>query len=154
MLLSVIFSTEPLWATLVSGVFLKETMGSNALVGAGVILLACLVAQSEQIVQLVGRGGGKGNKEPLVESEADRGVDDSHTETESEDLDNLSVFDEVDPALESELDSLLGVPTVQEYTLPAGVYVDGSPFAEREGGLHSNDVPAVRVGWFGSMGAE
>lgn len=130
-------------------------MGPNALVGAGVILLACLVAQSEQIMQLVGRGGGKGNNEPLMRSDSDGGVGEApQHETESEDLDSLSVFDEVDPALGSELESLLGVPTVQEYTLPAGVYVDGSPFAEREGDLHSNDVPGVRVGWFGSMVAE
>lgn len=128
-------------------------MGPNALVGAGVILLACLVAQSEQIVQLVGRGGGKDNDEPLIG--LDRGVDEApQDEGEGEELSHLPGFDEADPAVESEIESMLDVPTVQqEYTLPAGIYVEGSPFAERENVLHSsNDVPAVRVGWFGSIG--
>lgn len=45
-----------MWATLVSVTFLKETMGPNAAVGAGFILLACLTAQSEQILGLLGMG--------------------------------------------------------------------------------------------------
>lgn len=53
---SIIFSTEPLWATLVSRIFLKETMGPNAAIGAACILLACLTAQSEQIMKFLGNG--------------------------------------------------------------------------------------------------
>lgn len=43
-----------MWATAVSVIFLKETMGPNAALGAGFILLACLTAQSEHILELVG----------------------------------------------------------------------------------------------------
>lgn len=151
-LLSVIFSTEPLWATLVSGVFLKETMGPNALIGAGVILLACLVAQSEQIVELLGMGA-KESEQLLDQAQSDNfsGVDVDESPSvigEEMEMDNFpsSVFDEIEPAGEESFD----VATVQEYTLPAGVYTEGSPFDDRE----VNDLPAVRVGWFGSMASD
>ena len=126
-------------------------MGPNALVGAGVILLACLVAQSEQIVELLGRGP-KGDDDllELSKSYTEDGVDEtiSIVGERAEDEFPLSVLDEMEPALEGSLD----MSTVQEYTLPAGVYVEGSPFEER--GANVNDVPAVRVGWFGSVTSE
>lgn len=135
-------------------------MGPNALVGAGVILLACLVAQSEQIVQLMGRGGDKGDNDPLIRSDTGTGFTQTPQHEgqseESEDLVHLTVFDEVDPAVESEPERLVDVPTVQEYTLPAGEYLKGSPSAESRGSLHSsrNNVPAGRADWFGCSGPE
>lgn len=126
-------------------------MGPNALVGAGVILLACLVAQSEQIVELLGRGP-KGDDDllELSKSYTEDGVDEttSIVGERAEDEFPLSVLDEMEPALEESFD----MSTVQEYTLPAGVYVEGSPFEER--GANVNDVPAGRVGWFGSVTSE
>lgn len=141
-----IFSTEPLWATLVSGVFLKETMGPNALAGAGVILLACLVAQSEQIVELLGmRAKGDDERLDLTQSDTDDDVDETPSVVGEMDEFPLSVFDEMDPALAESFQP----STMQEYTLPAGGYVEGSPFEEE-----ANYVPAVRVGWFGSVTSE
>lgn len=120
-------------------------MGPNALVGAGVILLACLVAQSEQIVQLLGKDGSESEEdEPLDISDTDDGVDDTPmTVVDREDL-PLSVLDEIDAAVESPIE----VSMAEEYTVPMGIYVEGSPLTDMETG----DVPAVRVGWFGSMG--
>lgn len=142
-----IFSTEPLWATLVSVVFLKETMGPNALVGAGTILLACLVAQSEQIVELLGMGAKKDNQLlDQSQSDTDDGVHETPSVAGERDSFPFSVLDEMEPMVEESFD----VSTVQEYTLPAGVNVEGSPFDERE----ANDVPAVRVGWFGAVASE
>lgn len=40
--ITVIFSTEPLWASLVASVFVHETFGLNSLAGAILVLLACL----------------------------------------------------------------------------------------------------------------
>ncbi|CAN0087423.1 unnamed protein product [Discosporangium mesarthrocarpum] len=54
--MSVIFSTEPLWATIVSQVFLKETLGPNALLGAAFIFSACLTAQAPQVISMFGTG--------------------------------------------------------------------------------------------------
>ena len=47
------FSTEPLWATLVSMALLGERVGPNGAIGAMFILLACLTAQSESILDLM-----------------------------------------------------------------------------------------------------
>lgn len=127
-------------------------MGPNALIGAGVILLACLVAQSEQIVQLLGKDGSDLDEdEPLDLSGADDVIDDTQTLVaagsaavgEREEL-PLSVFDEIDPAVESPVE----VSMLEEYTMPVGVYVEGSPLTDME----TSDVPAIRVGWFGSIG--
>lgn len=145
---SVIFSTEPLWAALVSGVFLKETMGPNALVGAGVILLACLVAQSEQIIELLGVGREDGHQRldrSQSESDADDDVVDDSAVGERDSF-PLSVLDEMEPAVEESFD----VSTVQEYVLPPGVYAEVPSMQER--GV--NELPAVRIGWFGSAASE
>lgn len=126
-------------------------MGPNALVGAGVILLACLVAQSEQILELLGKGAKEDEQLlELSQSDSDDGADETPSIVGERDEDELplSVLDEMEPALEESFE----VSTVQEYTLPAGVYVKGSPMEEREANV--NKVPAVRVGWFGSVASE
>lgn len=149
---SVIFSTEPLWATLVSGVFLKETMGPNALVGAGVILLACLVAQSEQIYELLGMGGAK--DDPMD----DNGGDETFHLKEGDEMDPFpsSVFDEVDRAGETGFKTRFEESMNREYSLPQDAYAEGLSSADRGGDLRTkaNDVSAIRVGWFGSKGFE
>lgn len=122
-------------------------MGPNAVVGAGVILLACLVAQSEQIVELLGMGREDDDQLlDLPQSDTDDDVDETPSVVGERDNFPLSVFDEMEPALEEPCD----VSTVQEYTLPAGVCVEGLRFEERE----ANQVPAVRVGWFGSVASD
>ncbi len=124
-------------------------MGPNALVGAGVILLACLVAQSEQIMQLLGKDGSELDEDgPLDLSDTGDGIDGTpmNAFVEKEDL-PLSVFDEMiemDPAVESPIEMSMA----EEYTVPMGIHVEGSPLTDMETG----DVPAVSVGWFGSMG--
>lgn len=120
-------------------------MGPNALVGAGVILLACLVAQSEQIMQLLGKDGSEMDEdEPLGLSDTDDDIDDTPMTAvvEREEL-PLPVFDEIDPVVESPIEV-----SMTEYTVPMGIHVEGSPLTDMETG----DVPAVRAGWFGSMG--
>ncbi|CBJ33735.1 Inner membrane transport protein yicL [Ectocarpus siliculosus] len=160
--MSVIFSTEPLWATLVSALLLKETMGPNALVGAGVILLACLVAQSEQISELVGMGEGKGN-DTLMDAEAtdaEEGAEEPFQLQETEEVNDddfpSSVLDEmVGVTEESDSESSFRMSMVQESTVPGGVYGGDPAFAGEEGTLRNNDndVPAAApVGWFGSYG--
>lgn len=150
---SVIFSTEPLWATLVSGVFLKETMGPNALVGAGVILLACLVAQSEQISELLGMRGAK--DEP---GDDESGDETFHLRGGEEETDPFpsSVLDEIDGAGETEVKSPFEVSMVREFSLPPDVYAEGSPSADTGGDRRTSakDVPAFRAGWFGFKGSE
>lgn len=142
--------------------FLKETMGPNALVGAGVILLACLVAQSEQISELVGMGGGEGN-DKLTEAEvtdtevgAEEPLQLQETEEVNDDYDfPSSVLDEmVGVTEESDSESSFHMSMVQDNTVPGGVYGEGPALAE-EGDLGNkeNDVPAAApVGWFGSYG--
>lgn len=116
-------------------------MGPNALVGAGVILLACLVAQSEQIMELLGVGA-KEDGQLLDQSQSDTDDDVDATSPVVGERENFpfSVFDEMEPAMEESFD----LSEVQEYTLPAGVYDD------RE----ANEIAAVRVGWFGSVASE
>lgn len=160
---SVIFSTEPLWATLVSVLFLKETMGPNALVGAGVILMACLVAQSEQISELVGMGGREGN-DTLTGAQAtgaEEGAEEPFQLQETEEVDDYdfpsSVLDEmVGVTEEADSESSFHMSMVQESTVPGGVYREGPAFAGKEGNLgnNENDIPAAApVGWFESYGS-
>ncbi|CAM9218345.1 unnamed protein product [Choristocarpus tenellus] len=64
--MSVIFSTEPLWASAISKIFLKETLGKNAVIGAIFIFGACLTAQAPQVLQMLGLGkGGEGGSSPV-----------------------------------------------------------------------------------------
>ncbi|CAM9486055.1 unnamed protein product [Ectocarpus fasciculatus] len=163
--MSVIFSTEPLWATLVSVLFLKETMGPNALVGAGVILTACLVAQSEQISELVGMGGREGN-DTLTGAQAtgaEEGAEEPFQLQETEETEEVddydfppSVLDEmVGVTEEADSESSFHMSMVQESTVPGGVYREGPAFAGKEGNLgnNENDIPAAApVGWFESYG--
>lgn len=141
---------------------MKETMGPNALVGAGVILLACLVAQSEQISELVGMGGGKGN-DTLMDADAtdaEEGAEEPFQLQETEEVNDdgfpSSVLDEmVGVTEESNSESSFHMSMVQESTVPGGVYGEGPAFAGEEGSLRNNenDVPAATpVGWFGSCG--
>lgn len=73
-------------------------MGSNAVVGAGFILLACLTAQGEQIVELLGTGG-KRSHDTAIELTAD-GDDDGGEDLLSPELGAetlpLSFLDECD----------------------------------------------------------
>ncbi|CAM9269168.1 unnamed protein product [Scytosiphon promiscuus] len=143
--MSVIFSTEPLWATLVSGVFLKETMGPNALVGAGVILLACLVAQSEQISELLGIGRGKDDP-----TDGDGGDETFHLNgAEEDEMDPFpsSVLDEVDRPQDTEVKPPFEVSMVREYSLPQGAHVGGPSPGDRH--TKANDASVVRTSWFG-----
>jgi hypothetical protein len=47
--MSVIFATEPLWATAFASVLLGEKLGPQAAVGAGFIVAACLTAQGPKV---------------------------------------------------------------------------------------------------------
>lgn len=151
---SVIFSTEPLWATFVSGIFLKETMGPNALVGAAFILLACLTAQSEQIMELLGMGGAKDADPLMMQSQ---GTDGEEAETSqagsgTEEPFSLSMLDEVEPAaIESELELSFDVSLLKEFDVPVGMSMGGSALDGREASRSINkEEPAVRMGWLAS----
>lgn len=153
---SVIFSTEPLWATFVSGIFLKETMGPNALVGAAFILLACLTAQSEQVMELLGMGGAK-DPDPLMTQSL--GTDGGEAETSQaagsrkEEPFPLSMLDEVEPtATESELELSFDVSLLKEFDVPVGMSMGGSALDGREvsRGANKKEESAVRMGWLAS----
>lgn len=151
---SVIFSTEPLWATFVSRLFLKETMGPNAAVGAACILLACLTAQSEQIMDLLGMRGP--NKQVSPETHTGEGRDDEQPRLESDDRDAfpLSVLDEVEPESDLELDSSYTVSLLDEYAVPVTMRADGTALGASEPSLSGNehDEPGRRLACFASMG--
>eukprot|EP00611_Tribonema_gayanum_P027379 TRINITY_DN6749_c0_g3_i1.p1 TRINITY_DN6749_c0_g3~~TRINITY_DN6749_c0_g3_i1.p1 ORF type:complete len:331 (-),score=76.81 TRINITY_DN6749_c0_g3_i1:4-975(-) len=51
--MSVIFATEPLWATGFASVLLGETLGPQAAIGAVFILAACLTAQGPKVLELI-----------------------------------------------------------------------------------------------------
>jgi drug/metabolite transporter (DMT)-like permease len=50
--MSVIFATEPLWATAFASVLLGEKLGPQAAVGAGFIVAACLTAQGPKVREM------------------------------------------------------------------------------------------------------
>lgn len=153
---SVIFSTEPLWATFVSGVFLKETMGPNALIGAAFIFMACLAAQSEQILAMVGKGGGKDtDSSQMMQLEGEAEL--SHAgsgEDRTEDAFPLSMLDEMEPGAESELELSFDMSLLKEFNVPdGGMHMGGSALEGREAANRSTtkqEGSAVRIGWLAS----
>lgn len=151
---SVIFSTEPLWATFVSGIFLKETMGPNALVGAAFILLACLTAQSEKIMELLGMGSAKDTDPLMMQSQ---GTDGEEAETSQAGSGKepfpLSMLDEVEPAAaEMELELSFDMSLLKEFDVPVGRSIGGSALDGREAsrGMDRKEEAAVRMGWLAS----
>eukprot|EP00904_Undaria_pinnatifida_P005012 jgi/Undpi1/1640/HiC_scaffold_11.g05030.m1 len=154
--MSVIFSTEPLWATFVSGVFLKETMGPNALIGAAFIFMACLAAQSEQILAMVGKGGGKDtDSSQMMQLEGEAEL--SHAgsgEDRTEDAFPLSMLDEMEPGAESELELSFDMSLLKEFNVPdGGMHMGGSALEGREAANRSTtkqEGSAVRIGWLAS----
>ena len=152
---SVIFSTEPLWATFVSGIFLKETMGPNALVGAAFILLACATAQSEQIMELLGMGGAKDTDPLIMQSEGTdgEGAETNQAGSGKEEPFPLLMLDEVEPAaIESELELSFDVSLLKEFDVPVGMTMGRSAPDGREAsrGINKSEEPAVRMGWLAS----
>lgn len=150
---SVIFSTEPLWATFVSGIFLKETMGPNALVGAAFILLACATAQSEQIMELLGMRSAKDTDPLIMQSEGTDGEEAETSQAGKEEPFPLLMLDEVEPsAIESELELSFDVSLLKEFDVPVGMTIEGSALDGREAnrGINQSEEPAVRMGWLAS----
>lgn len=139
-----------------AGIFLKETMGPNALVGAAFILLACLTAQSEQIMELLGMGGTKDADPLMMQSQGTDGGEEAETSqagSGTEEPFALSMLDEAEPAaMESELELSFDVSLLKEFDVPVGMSMGGSALDGREASrsINKKEEPAVRMGWLAS----
>lgn len=140
--------------------FLKETMGPNALVGAAFILMACLTAQSEQVLALVGMGGGEDtdSSQMMLEDGGEAELSQTGSEIDrTEDAFPLSMLDEVEPRTESEHELSFDVSLLKEFDVPVGgMNMGGSALQGREAaslGTSKQEDSAVRIGWLASTDA-
>lgn len=117
-----------------SRIFLNETMGKNAAIGAACILLACITAQSEQIMELLGVGKTPGEEEESVgEDGAMDSMKGQHDEPllaegRSETM-PISILDAygAEPSTEMSEDqegraATVSSPVVDHYVMPLEVY--------------------------------
>lgn len=135
-------------------------MGPNAAIGAGFILLGCLTAQSEQIMDILGVRGVDGkDKAALGKEGEDNHDDDDHKDGAFP----QSVLDEIEPTKRLELESAVPLSPFDDVSMPIDT-IQNTPIAATLGeGIKSlkrvngNQMPSsgARTVWAASsMGRE